>query len=473
MKKRKGSSVIILVFSIFALLGLASFVLDLGLILNQRYELQKAVESAALISASEFEIYEQGNNFRVPNSAQITDPATGNAGLHYRALLDTNQVIQGISDTPTITLNRASRAVRVRVDADVSTYFLSALGVKTIRIRARAAAVNMPVFLSSRFPVPTGSILNGNGTYFDTEIKQPLGGTTTDTARVFNQNVDFDNIYGPPDGLALSLGPGGYITLKLPATLVDGKGFDFAIHERGHAEGYYVYAGIDKDLNDPYVDALNPGGGIHWVNVSCTGVPLHVNKNEFIGSFRANVLINGISRQDYRFYGSGFFDLGSKCTSAGTVIYDGTGGTAGAPRISNVKYLKIIDDNREDGFLIQPHYGLTNPPSAIPMLIPGEHSTFTPGADMDAIEIFHHSRLISLTDFSTDTDSDGLIDVLERMYGFDPNSANTDGEDVDDAAELWGYNPVTGNSVEAAPSQVLFRTVPDRRRNPPVMRIEP
>ena len=71
MGNKKGASIIILVFSIFAILGLASFALDLGLILNQRYELQKAVESAALLSASEYEVYESGGNLVLPASSAV------------------------------------------------------------------------------------------------------------------------------------------------------------------------------------------------------------------------------------------------------------------------------------------------------------------------------------------------------------------------------------------------------------------
>ncbi len=484
MIKRKGSSVIILVFSLFALMGLASFALDLGLILNQRYELQKAVETAALIAASEYEPFESGGNFTKPTAGQITNSTTGNAALHYLALLDTNQVIQGIGVAPTVNLNIPSRAVRVQADATLKTYFLQVLGVNSVTVPARAAAVNLPVYLSGKFPVPTGSILRGDSTgtggYLDTDIRQPLGSTGGGlTTTVFNQNADFNDIYGPPDGRVLSLGPGGYITIKLPATLVDGKGFDFAIYERGHAEGYFVYAGIDVDDTDtdgdapnPYIDASIPGDGIKWVNISCTGVPLYVNKNELIGCHQTQVTINGAVSTDFKFYGSGYFELGSKCTtSGGTDIYNATA-VGATPRLGNIKYLKIIDDNREDGFLIQPTFGIATP-SAIPMLIPGEHSTFSPGADIDAIEIFHHSRLISLGDYSTDSDGDGLIDIVENIYGFNDGSADSDADGVNDLTEFWGYNPSSGNSLHTADTNLLYKDYPAWGETPPVFEVVP
>jgi len=483
MTNRKGSSVIILVFSLFSLLGLAAFALDLGLILNQRYEMQKAVETAALIAASEYEPFENGVNYTKPGDTQITDSGTGNAALHYLALINTNQVTTGIVATPTVSLNTQSRAVMVEANPTLQTYFLQALGVTGVSIPAKAAAVNVPVYLSGRFPMPTGSILKGDSTgtggYLDTDIKQPLGSAAGNTTTVHNRNVNFNNIYGQPDGRVLSLGPGGYITIKLPAPLVDGKGVDFAIYERGHAEGYFVYAGIDVDDTDtdgdapaPYIDASNPGDGIKWVNISCTGIPLYVNKNELIGCHQTQVTIGGGVATEYKFYGSGYFDLGSKCTSGGVDIYDSTATNAGEPRLGNVKYIKIIDDNREDGFLIQSKFGIATP-SAIPMLIPGEHSTFSPGADIDAVEIFHHSRLISIADYSADGDGDGLIDILEDIYGFNDGNADTDSDGISDLAEFWGYNVSSGSSLNAADTDILYKDYPDWGEVPPVFEIVP
>lgn len=472
MKNKKGASVIILVFSLLALLGLASFALDMGIILNQRYELQKAVESAALITTSEYEPFENGNNFELPAENQITDATTGNASLHYQALLDTNQIVQGLPANPTITMNIPSKAVMIEADTTVTTYFLQIIGINSVTIQAKAAAVNVPSYLSSIFPKPTGSILRGSGAYLDTDIRQPLGSVAANTTTVYNQNANLNNIYGPPDGRTLSLGPGGFITIKLPVSLVDGKGIDFAIHERGHAEGYSVFAGIDADPTNPYADASSPGGGIKWVNVSCTGIPINVNKNGLIGAHRATVSVNGMNYTDYKFYGSGVFDLGTKCVNNGTTIYDGTGSVPGAARISNVKYLKIIDDNTENGFYLQSRLTSTVP-AAIPTFLPGEHSMFTPGADIDAVEIYHHSRLIDTNDFINDTDGDGIIDLAENMYGVDPAVADTDGDGINDLTEIWGYNTNGTTTLQSGPSEILFKDYPTWATPPPLMEVNP
>lgn len=461
MVKRKGSSVIILIFSIMAIAGLSSFALDLGLILNQRYELQKAVESAALISASEYEPYENGANYTVPTQANID----ANADDNYEALRDKNQLLTGIAANSAITIDPTSRAVVVNADTEVNTYFINIVGISKIEIKAEAAAINMPAFLSPVFPKPTGSILMGTGAYLDTEIKQPLGSVATNTTDILNRNADIDNIYGIPDGRTVSMGPGGYVTIKLPTTLVDGKGIDFAIYERGHAEGYFVYAGIDTDPSNPYINASTPGGGLSWVNVSCTGIPLNVNKNGIIGAHVTNVTLNGANLLTHKFYGSGLFDLGATCTdSGGTAVYN-----TGAAKISNVKYLKIIDDNREDGFYLQPRLGIGSP-SAIPTLIPGEHSTFTPGIDLDAVEIYHHSRLVRITDVTggdDDPDGDGLAAIAEQMYGLDPANADTDGDGVNDGLEVWGYNPASMTSLQGSATGVLFKDYPTEPQVPP------
>ena len=45
-------------------------------------------------------------------------------------------------------------------------------------------------------------------------------------------------------------------------------------------------------------------------------------------------------------------------------------------------------------------------------------------------------------DFNKDSDNDGLIDELEKIYGTDPNNPDTDGDGFKDGEEVEkGYNP--------------------------------
>ena len=193
-----------------------------------------------------------------------------------------------------------------------------------------------------------------------------------------------------------------------------------------------------------------------------------------IGSHMTTVQINGANVSEYKFYGSGLFDLGMKCDAVGPgTVYDGTGATP-APRIKNVKYLKIIDDNREDGFFLQPKFG-NNQPSSIPSLFPGEHSGFSPGADIDAIAIFHHARIISLADYAGgDADGDGLMDITEKMHGFDETAPDTDVDGINDLREFRGYDPDdTDILLNSGPSKVLYQQSPTKSTQPQLIEIEP
>ena len=110
-KKKPGVSIILLVFSLLTLLGLSALVIDLGIILNQRYEMRKAVESAALLAASEYEAY-WASIFIMPNESLITDSDSGIAAQHYHALKNINQVLfQGKEQAPlNVELKPSSRA---------------------------------------------------------------------------------------------------------------------------------------------------------------------------------------------------------------------------------------------------------------------------------------------------------------------------------------------------------------------------
>lgn len=505
---QKGVSVIILVFSLLSILALSALVLDMGLILNQRYELQKATESAALQTISEYELYETDRasigdfRLRLPNndSAPYDDSKMeNNADIYYKALKDYNQLLSiGTSSTPTVTFNNDSRAILLETVATVPTYFMSLLGIREVEIEAKAAAVNSPVYLSKIFPRPNGSIITGVAAgYQDTEIRPPVGWDTSTavhpTGTVYNQNSDIDNIFGRPDGKVLSLGPGGHILINLPATIFDGKGVDFVIYERGNAEGYFVYAGIDADPTNPYINAANPGGGINWVNISCTGIPLYgrMDDDEMLGAHRTQVRALGVDYDVYKFYGSGLFDIGARCDNAiDGIIYDGTD-PLNSFQVKNIKYLKIIDDNIEDGFFLTPQIHFTNHPAVsfyptdteygIPMVIPGEHSSITPGVDIDAVGIMHHSRLIGVSDFSTDTDGDRLIDVVENINGFDPSNSDTDGDGIDDFLEFEGFEPDTAVNYLDSPQsetvqddlQTLYMGYPEETFVPPNIIIEP
>jgi len=466
IKKRKGVSLIVLVFAGLAIISLAALVIDLGLVFNCRYEFQKLIETTALASITDYEAYEDTSNvIRYPSAADIATNANSSVNNNLKAFKKSNSgllMVQSITPTVTFgttTQSRYSRAIMVKATAIVRTYFINLLGINTIKMDASAVAMHLPVYLKN------GNILNGIGTYKDTDLRQPAGGTSTTLAytgennvlpAVTNINTNYNNIYGIPDGKVLSLGPGGYITLKLPATLVDGKGFDLQILTRGNASGYFVFAGNDADASDPYTDANHPGGGLQWVNISCTGTPIGTNTNGRVGSYRQN--IGGAIGTQAKFYGSGYFDLRASCS---------TGYNA---NVKSAKYLKIIDDNIEDGFVLKDPENDTNF-VAIPSFFPGQNSSHTPGVSIDAIAVEHHSKLITNADFTYDDDGDGLINAFENSLGLVSNGPS-EGVPVtnDDEREFWGYaNAGITGIIQDTPTTTLRIDYATHLDNPPRM----
>jgi len=460
IKKRKGNAIILFLFSAIAIFTVIGFAVDAGMILSARYELQKALETAALSTIADYEAYEVNatRNITYPSTTAITTLAAANIDAYLKS--NSFLGLTTSSSAPIVTFgsdtSKESRALQIRLSSTIKTYFLYIIGIKSLELNATAAAMHVPLYIRS------ANILTGSGAYLDTDIREPLGAAQTVLAysgshfyvlpqtkniNAANSSDKFTNIYGPPDNYALSLGPGGYITFKLSAPIVDGKGFDLQIMEKGNvAEGYFVFAGNDTNPASPYIDAAHPGGGISWRNISCTGTPVNAPTNSTaiagsrgIGSYVQN--IGGAIGNQPKFYGSGFFDLGASCS----------GGYYSA-NLNSAKYLRIIDDNTEDGFEVQ-NPELSANMDALPEHTPGEHTSGTPGADIDSISIEHHPRLITPEDFVQDTDSDHLIDAFEILLGLNPNGGS-DGIS-DDSLEFWGgtaagpVNIIMNNSTNA------------------------
>ena len=482
-KKRKGVSVILLMFSLIAIFSLAGLIVDLGILLNTRYEFQKLLETSALAAVADYNAYEGTgadlNKIMYPPVANISTNVNSIVNNNLNAFIASNSfLLISKNITPEITFgttiqSRYSRAIKITATADVKTYFLTLIGIRSIKILGSAAAMNVPVYLKN------GNILNGTwpGTvppsYKDTDIRNPAGGASSIKSlngenytlpAITNINATFSNIYGFPEGRVLSLGPGGYITIKLPATLVDGRGFDLQIITRGTATGYFVFAGNDTNPANPYVSATSPGGGIAWVNISCTGTPVGNSTNGTVGSYNQTCTALPVGQQvQPKFYGSGYFDIGASCSS----------GYAG--NVHTAKYLKIIDDNLEDGFILNDPEVYANM-TAIPSYFAGQNSSYTPGVSIDAIAVEHHPRLISTSDFAKDTDADGLIDVFEQTLGLGPCGPSDGTQNCgtppasDDALEYWGYqNTGRNNIVQDNPMTALRIDYPSRSDNPPKM----
>lgn len=379
-KKRQGVSVIVVVLSIFTLLGFAGLAIDLSVILNVRVELQKATEAAALAGAS---VYEAESD-----QANTTNVAYNTFGSFQTNLLKNATITKLEFHAPSG--STPVNALRVSSSINTRTYFFALLGVEYVNLQARSAAVNTMYYLSTNAPTyPTiGSLINA--IIDDSNIVDPLGSTRNTSKSYDKATIYYDNIIGLPDTKTLSLGAGGYITMRLPKPMIDKEGPDLYIKESGNREGYFVFAGIDNNFNSPYYNSSNPGDGIKWVNISCTGIPENGDTTGNIGAYRTSVFYQSGTIELTKFYGSGYFNLGAACTN------DPQNYNA---NIKKATYLKIIDDNTEDGF-IDPGNGTQ--PKGVPTLLLGDSSSATPGADIDAVGVMHHARLITSKAYDTE-----------------------------------------------------------------------
>jgi hypothetical protein len=271
-----------------------------------------------------------------------------------------------------------SNKVTVKTTMISQPFFLAFLGVSGIKLEAKASAVSEPLNITSSYApdiiwvTPSAAylsdILSKNVNMNDTAIVTPLGNGPSVSYYLIGttptSTPNFSLMDSKGDGKSLSLGPGGFVTIKLPAPIIDKPGPDLEIDEAGTAEGYMVFAGLDNDPTNPYVDKDNVGGGISWINISASGTStLGLGGNAHQS---ANTKL-GTNIQD-KFYGSGTFDIG-------------------ASGISMAKYIRIVDDNSETGFV-------NNNGNYYKAMLYGEASTLTPGADIDAVSVLNHVKLV-------------------------------------------------------------------------------
>lgn len=462
-KKRKGNSILVLTFSVIAIIILLEITVDMGIMLNCRYQLQKAVELTALTTISEFEPYETTSGFASPHVIMYpqTTKIIASAIQNFNNIVDSfvklnSPILASATITPSITFttaSRHSRAILIEADAVINTYFLRFFGIKTLKFEASAAAANVPEFIDK------DSFMSGPSV--ETFIRNPSGrdenilnveGINVTMPPTLNVNENFSGIIGPPDGRVLSLGAGGYVTIKLPKPVTAGSGFDLMIHTRGPSVGYFVFLGNDIDHEDPYINSDNPGAGINWVNISCTAVPVNVKisvpsvlgPKQGFHSYYQLIFNGGIASTWWlspKTYGSNYFELDSVCRdNSGNVIYDGS--DTGTLSIKSAKYLAIADDFKEDGFevydpayFMQPGYTPIAykrilPPrlSEYAKLFSGEHSSITPGVDIDSVMLLHNPVLISKTDFNAAKSANGMIPSVQSKYGYH----------VSDYVKFWG-----------------------------------
>ena len=375
MKKRNASSLVYLISFFVVFLAFAAFAIDATLVYTARAKLQNATEMAALAGASCFN-EQLGTITPAALASLVSSRATSAFNLYKGDGLAPASVVVDVSTS--------NKQVRVTSTNLCQPTFLAFLGVTGIRINAVAVAKSETMgvtanyagvnWLTASSAYLSDVISNPIATnYNNTAILKPIGNYPSASLDTATGNPHFEYL-AKGDNIPLSLGPGGFITIKLPAPIVNKPGPDLFIKEIGDAvEGYFVYAGMDADPANPYVQEDKIGGGIVWKNISCSGTPEVKDAGGLIGAY--DVATPSFGTQS-KFYGSGNFDIGAACSG-----------------LSMAKYIRIIDDNSETAFV--KNSDGSNPTTYYKALLSGEASTATAGADIDYVDVLNHVMLIA------------------------------------------------------------------------------
>lgn len=385
MIKKEASSILYMILFLVIFLAFCTFAVDGVIVFNNRTKLQDATEMTAMTAASEFDYDKDATANDIKNHVEQI------AGNIFDILKKDNL------QTATITADAdtTSKTVTINTKMVSQPFFLRFLGVSGINLEAKAMAQSESTTAQVTYgnkvdwittitawhtdiiqginpPPPPAPSTPQN--FNDTAILNPLGEYASAS---YNQastpkQVDYSLIQSGSNAKGLSLGPGGFITIRLPDPIVDKTGYDLYIKEAGDAlEGYMVFAGLDVNPKHPYTSKDKPGDGIYWVNISCTGDPEIKDNNNKLGAYTVSTTNQGIQT---RIYGSANFDIGRTCT-------DGFQG------ISMAKYIRIVDDNSESAFR---NIGAN---TYVKIMQYGEASSATAGADISGVTILNHVRL--------------------------------------------------------------------------------
>lgn len=369
MKQKNASSTLYIIFFLVLFLAFSAFAVDAAIVFSNRIKLQNAAEITALTAASEF------NSSSDLNIAKSNVLNTANNTF--------NILKKGGFEHAQINFQLTSSQILVTSHMVSEPFFLRFLGVSGINLKAKACAVSESLEVKaissgvrwiSSSAVYLSDILSKDLNVNDTAILMPLGKFIPASYDKSSEHVIFNLIEAKNDQ-PLSLGPGGFITIKLPVPIVDKSGADLKIYEAGDSkEGYMVFAGIDNNPLNPYVQYDKPGDGISWINITCSGKSI-----DNIANPTGTAITDNLFSQD-KIYGSASFDIGDSCI------------TGVQKSVSMAKYIRIIDDNEETAFVnYNGNYYKT--------MTYGEASSATPGADIDSVLVLNHVKLVKPGDF--------------------------------------------------------------------------
>ncbi len=379
MKRKQASTTLYIIFFFVVFLAFSAFAVDASIIFAQRAKLQNITEQAALAGASWY--------------VQSSDAVAYTEVIFSLLSQDMLEHAECV-----VTQKPEDKRVLLETSVIAQPIFLSFLGVSGVNLQARACAQSSELDVTAgssgfvRWLTPSAAyfsnLLTANNSYGDTAILTPLG--EFDSASMPIEGATTPNyklISSGSDTSGLNLGPGGYVTIRLPSPIVNKPGNDLFIKEAGDAkEGYMVFAGLDIDPSDsndgsvstgPYVKAGNPGKGIKWTNISCTGTAANIPENSTMIDIPSPTEVDSTTFYT-KIYGSANFDLGTTC--------------GGYKPVSMIKYIRIVDDNEETAYIMSNNNFNKH-------TILGESSTSTAGADISLVQVLNYVTLIPPSSF--------------------------------------------------------------------------
>lgn len=364
-EKKRASMTVYMFALLIIFLAFSSFAIDGAIVFTQRMKLQNATEITALNAASEFNYSQSATNAQ--KEAQVQSTATDVFDILKKDSLN--------PATMSVLVDVDNKKVLITTRMIARPFFLAALGITGINLEAKACAASVEKDVTSNYSgvnwlTPNAAylsdILKKDVNLNDTAILLPLGEFASAS---YDTGLIMFNLIDTADDHPLSLGPGGFITMRLPAPIVDKPGQDLYIKEVGNAlEGYMVFAGIDKNPKKPYAQKDNEGEGIYWKNITCSATTEKSDSSNLLGVYP--IATDNLGVQN-RVFGSAYFDISNSCTGG----------------ISMVKYIRIVDDNDESAFLTDT--GSTYYKAKLY----GEASSATAGADIDAVKVLNYVEL--------------------------------------------------------------------------------
>lgn len=259
-----------------------------------------------------------------------------------------------------VDVDTRSGAVRLQTRIAAPTFFIALIGINTMTVEAQGGAINYPFAYK---------VMND---------LSPLAAATQKPTLAFGEILTGGTVN------SYTIGPSKTNkTIRLVALqpIINNPGPEISVLEAGDLDGYEVM--VSNNASGPWYTITKTGKSFDGTGPGPQAFPAAL----------------GYPADRMRFFGSGTFDL------------TGTG-------IENARYLAIVDDGLEDGYLESDkatYLDTVNYPTS--STADSQSATFGQGADIDQVLILQHSIAIPFDDLSKDSNGDSYIDDYNTLYG--------------------------------------------------------